>query len=109
MLHAWQRFLWSTVHRWETAGYELQFAEIADILFGLEDLLSIGLFQRSEPADPTDVHEAKRDFELERIHKAVQRLEEAAETVLETRAQDREAQRLRREFKVIESSMRRAA
>ena len=109
MLHAWQRFLWSTVHRWETAGYELQFAEISSILFTLEDLVATGLFQRRELADPTDVYEVEKDFELEMIHEAVQRLQEAAEPVLEARAQEREAQRARRGFRVVERSMRRAA
>jgi transcriptional regulator with XRE-family HTH domain len=113
LLHHRRRSLWNTVHRWETAGYELQFAEISSILSALEGLVSIGLFQRREIADPTDVYEAKKGFERELIHKAAQRLREAADPVLEARAKDRakekEAQRARREFKVVERSMRRAA
>lgn len=109
LLRAWTKHISHLVNRWEAAGREITLQQVRDTLVDLEVLVEARVFERSEAFDQQSLFEAEIEFEMEMILKGVERLRVAAEPVIADADAEREAERLRRTFTVIDSLAERRA
>jgi transcriptional regulator with XRE-family HTH domain len=103
LLRAWRQFIDGTALRWEALPEGPTPEAVGDILDTLERLVNAEVFQPglSDSAEFAEIEA----FELEMLHKGIQRLRIAAEPVLAAK----EAERARRRFEVIEAELRQAS
>jgi hypothetical protein len=87
---------------WERAGRVITVEEMRSVLAALEELIETGVFEAPKDIDRTDPLQVETEFEVEMLHKGVERLRAAAEPVLKDHAAEREAQQLRSAFVVID-------
>jgi excisionase family DNA binding protein len=104
-LHASRAHVDRVARRWENAGQEPTIEEVRSTLRDLEGQVEAGVFEQRSPLDPAlqplintaALDEADR-FEVEMLHKAVERLRAVAENVVS----EEDAERLRNTWAVIE-------
>ncbi len=104
-LHAFRAHVDRVALRWENAGQKPTIEEVRSTLRDLEGQVEAGVFEQRSPLDPAlqplintaALDEADR-FEVEMLHKAVERLRAVAENVVS----EEDAERLRNTWAVIE-------